>query len=98
LIFLVLFSWGIIEYFQVDKKRICKTRTKKFKWETDKLVPEISFYRSETNEEIFNNIYKYLNDCKKELKHRYLDLDNFLKVGKCIDWKEVFSKEMGIDD
>lgn len=81
------------EYFQIDKKRIRKTRTKHFKWETDKLVPEISFYKNQTNEEIFMNICKYLNDCKKELKNRYLDLDNFLKIGKYIDWKSLLQTE-----
>lgn len=65
------------EYFQIDKKRICKTRTKNFRWETDKLVPEINFYQENTNEELFNMIYNYLKDCNKELKYRYLDLDNF---------------------
>lgn len=77
------------EYFQIDKKRICKTRTKNFRWETDKLVPEINFYKENTNEEIFDMIYTYLKDCDKELKYRYLDLDNFLKIGQYIDWQKV---------
>lgn len=79
------------EYFQIDKKRITKTRKKVFEWKCDKLVPEISFYRSETNEEIFNNICKYLNDCEKELNNRYIDLDNFLKIGKYLDWKKLLN-------
>ena len=79
------------EYFQIDKKRIYKTRDKTFEWKSDKLVPELSFYKNQTNEEIFMNICKYLNNCEKELKNRYLDLDNFLKVGKYIDWKSLLN-------
>lgn len=79
------------EYFQINSKKIFKTRKKIFEWKTDKLVPEISFYDRDTNEEIFNKIYEYLQDCKKELKYRYLDLDIFLKIGKHIDWKSLLN-------
>lgn len=81
------------EYFQIDKKRICKTRTKIFRWETDKLVPEISFCQENTNEEIFDMIYCYIKDCDKELKYRYLDLDNFLKIGQYVDWQKLLNSE-----
>ncbi len=82
------------EYFQIDKKRIIKTRKKVFEWKCDKLVPEIAFYEGDTNTVIFDKICNYLEDCRKELKYRYLDLDNFVKIGKYLDWQELLNSSI----
>ena len=80
------------EYFRVNSKIIKKTRRKTFEWVSDKLVPEITIFPEDSNEVIFTIVYNYLMDCKKELKNRYLDLDNFEKLGHYIDWKQFLSK------
>lgn len=78
------------EYIQHKSSRIRKTRTKSFIFKTHKLAAEINIY-NKTNEEIYLLISKYLENCKIELKNRYIDLDNFNQIGKYIAWNKLIA-------
>lgn len=77
------------EYWQDDKQRFVKSRSKQFKYVTHKLAPENSFYKESTNIEIYQAICSYVDDCRKELKNRYIDDSNLKNIGKYIDWKSL---------
>lgn len=77
------------EYFSVDSKRIVKTRKKQFKHSVHKLAPERELPLTGDNQEIYNVILSYLEDCKKELPKRFIDTSLFEMVGPYIDWKEL---------
>tara|TARA_B100001063_G_C16772156_1_gene562443 strand:- start:780 stop:1295 length:516 start_codon:yes stop_codon:yes gene_type:complete len=81
------------QYWQDNKKRIVKTRKKQFVFKTHKLVPEVSFDRSLTNEDIFDVINECISDCKQELKGRYLDTSTLDRLGPYINWKELIKNE-----
>jgi hypothetical protein len=77
------------EYCQDDKRRFVKSRSKQFKYVTHKLAPENSFYKGATNGEIYQTICLYVDDCRKELKGRYIDDSNLKNVGKYVDWNSL---------
>lgn len=76
------------EYYQHKTSRIRKTRTKHFKFLTLKLVSE-SNLSNKTNEEIYNIILKYIEDCNLELQKRYIDIKYFKQIGKFVDWNNL---------
>lgn len=61
------------EYYGVQKKRIVRTRTKILEYQTWKLAPEIEIPPQSKSEEIFGLIIEYVDDCRKELKGRFVD-------------------------
>lgn len=77
------------EYWQDDKKRFVKSRSKQFKYVTHKLAPENSFYKEAPNIEIYQAICSYVDDCREELKNRYIDDSNLKNIGKYVDWKSL---------
>lgn len=77
------------EFWQVDVKRIVRSRKKTFEWQTHKLAPEIEIPYKAKNTEIFDLINKYLLNCQKELKNRYLDTGKFSILGPHIDWRSL---------
>ena len=77
------------EYWQVRAKRIVKTRKKQFEWKTHKLAPETSLHHCKTNSEILNEIFKYVEECKKELPKRYIDDSQLYNIGSYINWKKL---------
>lgn len=81
------------EYWQDDKKRFIKSRTKQFKYVTHKLAPEDSFCKEATNAEIYQTICSYVDDCRNELKGRYIDDSNLKNIGKYVDWKSLIKEE-----
>lgn len=83
------------EYWEVKAKRIVKTRKKYFEWRTHKLAPERELCRNKTNLEIYNEIIKYIDDCRKELPNkRYIDDKQLISLGPYIDWKKVIKVEV----
>jgi hypothetical protein len=76
------------EYYQHKTTRIRKTRTKHFQFITQKLASEKSLSNN-TNADIYNIILEYVQDCKFELKKRYIDINNFQQIGKYIDWNRL---------
>lgn len=77
------------QYWQMQGKRIQRTRRKIFESRTSKLAPEIHIPLSASNEEIFTMILQYLADCNKELKNRYLDISHFKTIGPYINWQKL---------
>ena|SRR5437763_2075027 len=75
------------EYYAVAKKRIVRTRTKTLEYQTWKLAPEIEVPSDASSNDIFAAILKYLSDCRKELRGRYVDSQLFELIGPYIDWK-----------
>lgn len=81
------------EYWQVDAKRITKTRHKQFQYQTHKLAPEITIPFGSSDMQIFECICEYLEDCKKELKKFYIDCKEFYSIGLFIKWNELISSK-----
>lgn len=74
------------EYFTNDVKKHVKTRKKIFKHVTDKLVIEADLTMGKNNLEIYHAIFLYIEECKKVLKHRYVDDSIFKNIGAYVDW------------
>lgn len=79
------------EYYQHKSTRIRKTRIKSFIFKTHKLSPEISIY-NKTNFEIYILILDYLENCKLELKKRFIDISNFKNIGQYVDWNKLIKE------
>lgn len=74
------------EYFGLDTKKICRTRTKVFTLKSLKLAPEIEITDLTTNTGILSSVLAYLVDCRKELNGRYVDSRFLEQLGPHIDW------------
>lgn len=74
------------EYYGVSKKRIVRTRTKTFDFQTWKLAPEVQISCPPTRALILEAIREYLTDCKKELPMRYVDTSMFEAIADHVDW------------
>ena len=89
------------EYY-CHHKRITKIRRQLFEFKADKLADEVDldFSEESSNEDIFLQIIKYINSCRKELNKkskgkRYIYSSLFEKAGKYIDWKLFIRTEQG---
>lgn len=80
------------EYYQHKSQRIRKTRRKHFRYLTHKLVPEINL-RGYDNTQIYTAVMKYLEECQKELRSRYIDIEDFKMIGQYIDWNLLLNDE-----
>jgi hypothetical protein len=78
------------EYFGVSKKRIVRTRRKILEYQTWKLAAEISIPNDSTSSEIFKIILEYLDDCRKELKGRYIHSAILESIGPYTDWRKLW--------
>lgn len=78
------------EYWQIDAKRIVKTRRKRFVFTTYKIAPERDIPADSTNQEIYEIIMEYLNEARTELKSRFVDISLFETIGPFIDWRAVY--------
>ena len=82
------------EYFSAEKKRNGLSRNRVFKFQTDKLAIEKNLWRSQSNEEIFEEVVSYLDRCEKELnKNRYVDRKVLLEIGRFVDWRGMLGWE-----
>lgn len=78
------------EYYRVNAKNIVKTRKKQFKFVSHKIEAELEIPLLEDNIAIYKAILTYIDNCKKNLKNRFVDSSLFEVIGKHIDWKELF--------
>lgn len=78
------------EYYTVRRKRIVRTRTKTFEYQTWKLAPEIGIPNPPTQAGILDAIREYLDDCKKELPRRHADTSMFEAVAPHVDWLALY--------
>lgn len=79
------------EYWQMEAKRLTRTRTKIFRFVTSKLSCELDISQEATNLDIFHIIKKYLLNCNKELKNRFIDSHHFDIIGKFVDWNRLIN-------
>lgn len=78
------------EYFQVDAKRIVKTRTKTMWLVAHKLAPELEIPRAADSAEILAVIRRYLKNCERELPRRYVDLEMFDAIAPYVNWRQLW--------
>ncbi len=78
------------EYYDVNKKRIVRTRRKVLEYRTWKLAPEREIWDSSSSEKIYAVMLQYLNDCREELPRRYVDSSLFEEIGPYVDWKALY--------
>lgn len=78
------------EWWSVKAKRITKTRQKQFEYKSHKLAPETSIPSGATNKEIWAAILEHLDDCRKELKGRYVDSSLLEVIGPHMNWQAVY--------
>jgi len=78
------------EYWAVNAKRITRSRKKLFEYKTHKLAPEIDLHWELDSSAIFNRILEYLDMCRKELRDRYIDDENLLRIGPYVNWKSLY--------
>jgi hypothetical protein len=78
------------EYNGVTRKRIVRTRTKVYEFQTWKLALEMDVPSSSSSEEIFALVKQYVADCQRELKKRYVDTEMFDAVGPYLDWRRLY--------
>jgi len=77
------------KYFENDTERQIKTRRKRFKYISPKLAPEIDLPLEGNNKAIYEEIYKYIKNCKKELPPiRFIDMSVFEKIGPYVEWRK----------
>lgn len=81
------------EYFSVNKKRIVRTRTKRFEFMTWKLAPEVEIEPPYGTAEILDAIYEYINDCRREVPKRYIDTSKFDTIAPFVDWEGLFRRK-----
>ena len=75
------------EHWRVQRKRIVRTRRKVFDFDHWKLAPETELPVDGTSEEIFAAVMEHVQDCKAELKGRYVDTSTLETLGPYIDWR-----------
>jgi|SRR5579885_818249 hypothetical protein len=84
------------EYIGLYGKRIVRSRRKLFEIKTHKLAAEITVYGCKESSDIFRLLQRYINDCKKELKGRFVDDSIFHRIGAYVDWEKLFYDHLNI--
>ena len=79
------------EYFAVQRKRIVRTRRKQFEFLDWNLVPEREIPKCSSSEEIYSIVLEYIEECRKEIKLRFIDSSGLERIGPYIDWKALYS-------
>jgi hypothetical protein len=54
---------------------------------TWKLAPEVDIPRDATDGDIFGAVREYVDDCRAELKGRYIDDTQLATLGPHINWR-----------
>ena len=78
------------EYYGVQKRRIVRTRRKILEYQAWKLAPEIDIPPKSKSSEILNLIVEYINDCRNELKGRFVDSRILDAIGPYVDWRGIW--------
>ena len=81
------------EWHSVKKKRIVRTRTKLIEYRHWKLAPEVEVQDEATSEEIFQLVLEYVEDCRKEVKGRFVDTELLQVLGPHIDWRALYDAQ-----
>lgn len=81
------------EYFTVNRKRIVRTRHKRFEYVSHKLAPEIEIEMPVTDQTVGAAVSKYLQACQRELPRRYIDIDTFTVLAPHIRWYALWATE-----
>lgn len=79
------------EYWAVKARRITRTRKKTFEFKSWKLAPEKEIPHSASNSEIYEVVLGYIDDCRKELRRRYLDTSRLEMIGPFVDWRSLIN-------
>lgn len=75
------------EYWQVNNKKIQRSRRKFFVRKELKIVHEIDIPYEASNSQIYGLILKYLSECIKELRDRYIDISHLETIGPHVNWQ-----------
>lgn len=78
------------EYYAVKRRRIVRTRTKRFEYHTHKLAPELTLPDRMTSDAIFAKVLQYVTACRKELPRRYVDAALLETIGPHVDWLALY--------
>jgi hypothetical protein len=77
------------ELWMVNRKRIVRTRRKLFKYRTHKVVYETDIPPHASNQEIYEQVLKYLQRAAKELRPRHIDTTMLETIGPFVDWNAL---------
>jgi len=83
------------EYFENNKIRQVRTRKKQFTYITHKLAPEINIHYHATSQDVESIIDQYIENCRQELKVRYIDDSAFTNLKGYVDWISLLNKAHG---
>lgn len=81
------------DYFAIRRKRMARTRHKQFEWITHKLAPEVEIEAPVTNATVQAAVRRYLEECKREVPRRYVDLSGFEVLAPHICWYDLWATE-----
>ena len=77
------------EYWRVNRKRIVRSRKKVFTFWQWKLAPETELPIHGSSTEIYQAVLSHVEDCKKALPDRYIDIATLTFLGPHIDWRAL---------
>jgi hypothetical protein len=77
------------EYFAVSKKVIRRSRSKQLEFQTWKLAPEVDIEVPYGRNEILAAVRQYIEDCKREVRRRYIDTELFERIAEHMDWPAI---------
>ncbi|MES2825307.1 MAG: hypothetical protein V4732_17015 [Pseudomonadota bacterium] len=80
-----------VEYWQVQSKRIVKSRRKLFGRNSPKIVDEINIKDRSSNSEIKKATEDTVKACEQKFKRRHLDLRYFYAIKDHVNWAEVIA-------
>jgi hypothetical protein len=80
-----------VEYWQVQSKRIVKSRKKLFGRNSPTIVDEISIRDRSSNSEVKKAVEAVVKACDQKLKRRYLDLRYFSAIKDHVNWVDVIA-------
>ena len=81
------------EYYAPSRKRISRSKTRDFQFQTWKLAPEVEIDQPITTASIANAIDLYIAACRKEIKHRHIDASIFHSLSPHVDWLQLYGSE-----
>jgi hypothetical protein len=82
------------EYSSSIKKRLVRTRTKTFVYQTHKLAAEVTIPKDAASDEIFSLLNQYLLNCQHELPKVHVDTTMFDAVAPYVEWQRLYSEHL----
>lgn len=77
------------EYWVGHGNRVVRSRRKVFRLSGWKLIPESDVPSSASSDEIYGLILRHVEDCRKHLKGRYVDIVPLETLGVYVDWTKL---------